>query len=87
MNLVDTSADYGDSEAGVGEAMKDISQPCILSTKLGPRSDDFDPKNKGQLRAIVEGSLKLLHRETIDILMIHELGLPRNSGHTEKVIL
>ena len=77
LNLIDTSADYGDSEAGVGNAMKEISQPCILSTKLGPRSRDFDPKNKGQLRAIVEESLRLLHRDTIDILMIHE---PDRSG-------
>ena len=76
LNLIDTSADYGDSEAGVGEAMKDINQPCIISTKLGPRSKDFDPKNKGQLRAIVEESLRLLHRETIDILMIHEPDRP-----------
>ena len=77
LNLIDTSADYGDSEAGVGNAMKEISQPCIISTKLGPRSRDFDPKNKGQLQAIVEESLRLLHRDTIDILMIHE---PDRSG-------
>ena len=77
LNLIDTSADYGDSEAGVGNAMKEISQPCIISTKLGPRSRDFDPKNKGQLRAIVEESLRLLHRDTIDILMVHE---PDRSG-------
>ena len=76
LNLIDTSADYGDSEAGVGEAMKDISQPCIISTKLGPRSKDFDPKNKKHLRAIVEESLRILHRDTIDILMIHEPDRP-----------
>ena len=76
LNLIDTSADYGDSEAGVGEAMKDVSRPCIISTKLGPRSKDFNPKDKGHLRAVVEGSLRLLHRDTIDILMVHEPDRP-----------
>ena len=76
LNLVDTSADYGDSEAGVGEAMKDLDKPCLISTKLGPRSDDFDPQDKGHLRWVVEESLRLLHRDTIDILMIHEPDRP-----------
>lgn len=76
LNLVDTSADYGDSEAGVGEAMKDLEKPCLISTKLGPRSDDFDPQDKGHLRWVVEESLRLLHRDTIDILMIHEPDRP-----------
>jgi aryl-alcohol dehydrogenase-like predicted oxidoreductase len=76
LNLVDTSADYGDREAGVGEAMKDLERPCIISTKLGPRSDNFDPKDKGHLRWVVEESLRLLHRDTIDILMIHEPDRP-----------
>ena len=76
LNLIDTSADYGDSEAGVGEAIKDVSRPCIISTKLGPRSEDFNPKSKTHLRAIVEESLRLLHRDTIDILMIHEPDRP-----------
>lgn len=76
LNLVDTSADYGDSEAGVGEALKDLDKPVVVSTKLGPRSDDFDPQDKGHLRWVVEESLRLLHRETIDILMIHEPDRP-----------
>ncbi len=76
LNLLDTSADYGDSEAGVGEALKDVTRPCIVSTKLGPRSDDFDPKDKTHLRAIVDESRRLLHRDTIDIMMIHEPDRP-----------
>lgn len=76
LNLIDTSADYGNSEAGVGEALKDTSGPYIISTKLGPRSEDFNPKDKGHLRAIVNESLRLLHRDTIDILMIHEPDRP-----------
>jgi aryl-alcohol dehydrogenase-like predicted oxidoreductase len=76
LNLVDTSADYGDSEAGIGEAMKDLNRHCLISTKLGPRSDNFDPKDEVHLRWVVEESLRLLHRNTIDILMIHEPDRP-----------
>ncbi|MBK35173.1 MAG: dTDP-4-keto-L-6-deoxy-hexose 2,3-reductase [Gemmatimonadetes bacterium] len=78
LNLVDTSADYGDSEAGLGEAMDGLEKPFILCTKLGPRagSSDFDAQDKAHLRWVVEESLRLLHRETIDILMIHEPDRP-----------
>ena len=78
MNLADTSADYGDSEEGLGWALHEIGTPCIVSTKLGPPGDwpSFDPKDKGQLRQVVERSLKHLHRDVIDILMVHEPDRP-----------
>jgi aryl-alcohol dehydrogenase-like predicted oxidoreductase len=77
MNLADTSADYGDSEEALGRALHEIGKPCIVSTKLGPRSGEpFDPKDKACLRRIVEGSLRLLRRDSIDILMIHEPDRP-----------
>jgi aryl-alcohol dehydrogenase-like predicted oxidoreductase len=74
INLADTSADYGDSEEGLGWALNQIDAPCIVSTKLGPRAGqtDFDPRDKDCLRRIVEQSLKNLHRDYLDILMIHE---------------
>jgi aryl-alcohol dehydrogenase-like predicted oxidoreductase len=77
VNLIDTSADYGDSEAAVGEAFKERQRPYILSTKIGPRSGvDFNPRDKKQLRKTVEESLEFLHRDYIDILMIHEPDRP-----------
>ena len=78
MNLADTSADYGDSEEALGWALHEIGKPCIVSTKLGPTRDwpDFNPKDKGQLRQVVERSLQHLHRDIIDILMIHEPDRP-----------
>lgn len=76
INLIDTSADYEDSEIGVGEALKDESRLVILSTKLGPRSGKFDPKNAQELRDSVKQSLHALHRDKIDILMIHEPDRP-----------
>jgi aryl-alcohol dehydrogenase-like predicted oxidoreductase len=77
MNLADTSADYGDSEEALGHALHAIGEPCIVSTKLGPRTaGPFDPKDQAALRRIVEESLELLHRDVIDILMIHEPDRP-----------
>ncbi len=77
MNLADTSADYGDSEKALGHALREIGKPCIVSTKLGPRSGDpFDPKDKACLRRIFDESRQLLHRDVIDILMIHEPDRP-----------
>ncbi len=77
MNLADTSADYGDSEKALGYALHEIGLPCIVSTKLGPRTGEpFDPKNKGCLRRTFERSLQLLRRDHIDILMIHEPDRP-----------
>ena len=78
MNLADTSADYGNSEEGLGWALHEIGRPCIVSTKLGPRSGeaDFDPRSTSCLRRTVEQSLAYLHRDSIDILMIHEPDRP-----------
>ena len=78
MNLADTSADYGNSEEALGWALHEIGKPCIVSTKLGPPSDwsSFDPKDKGQLKKVVERSLRHLHRDVIDIMMIHEPDRP-----------
>ncbi|HPO13957.1 MAG TPA: aldo/keto reductase [Candidatus Hydrogenedentes bacterium] len=77
MNLADTSADYGDSEKALGYALRELGAPCIVSTKLGPRAGKpFGPKDKACLRRIFEESLELLHRDVIDILMIHEPDRP-----------
>lgn len=80
INLIDTSADYGNSEEALGWALKELSYPpCFVSTKLGPRQgkDHFDPRDVAGLRTLVEESLTLLHRESLDVLMIHEPDRPR----------
>ncbi len=76
MNYIDTAAGYGPSEAGIGEAIKDIKEPLIISTKVGGRPDPFEPQNKDHIRQSVETSLKLLHRDVLDIVMIHEPDRP-----------
>lgn len=76
INYVDTAPSYMDSEEVMGQALDGVSQPHILSTKLGGRPDPFDPKDGDLLRRSVETSLSLLKRDTIDILMIHEPDRP-----------
>jgi aryl-alcohol dehydrogenase-like predicted oxidoreductase len=76
VNYVDTAPTYADSEEVLGLALEGVAQPYILSTKLGGRPQPFDPKSKDHLRQSVEESLRLLKRDTIDILMIHEPDRP-----------
>ncbi|HJP31913.1 MAG TPA: aldo/keto reductase [Candidatus Latescibacteria bacterium] len=78
INLADTSADYGDSEEALGWALEEAAKPCIVSTKLGPPPGwtDFQPKDKDQLRRIVDLCLTNLRRDVIDIMMVHEPDRP-----------
>ena len=76
VNYVDTAPSYGNSEEVVGEALEGVLQPHYLSTKIGGRPQPFDPKDKQLLRQSVEESLRLLKRDTIDILMVHEPDRP-----------
>jgi aryl-alcohol dehydrogenase-like predicted oxidoreductase len=76
VNYIDTAPGYMDSEEVLGKIIKGIDKNFILSTKLGGRPQPFLPQDKKSLFASVEESLKLLHREVIDILIIHEPDRP-----------
>jgi len=72
INYIDTAPGYLDSEEVLGRALEDVSAPLVVSTKLGGRPDPFDPQDRDGLLWSVEESLRLLRRDTIDILLIHE---------------
>jgi aryl-alcohol dehydrogenase-like predicted oxidoreductase len=76
VNYVDTAPSYHDSEEVLGEALDGVPQAYTLSTKLGGRPQPFDPQDADALRRSVETSLRLLRRDQIDILMIHEPDRP-----------
>jgi len=76
VNYVDTAPGYYNSEEVLGDCLEGVAQPYILSTKLGGRPSPFDPQDKAALRRSVEESLRLLKRDHIDILMIHEPDRP-----------
>ena len=76
INYFDTAPGYGNSEEVLGKALRDDKAPLVLSTKLGGRPQPFLPQDPACLRASVEESLRLLGRDVIDILMIHEPDRP-----------
>ena len=79
VNMIDTAPAYANSEQTLGQAlatMTGLPDPLILSTKLGGRPTPFNQRDAQQLTASVEESLRLLHRECIDVLLIHEPDRP-----------
>lgn len=76
IRYVDTAPSYGESEALVGQALADIREPLVVSTKLGGRPLPFDPRSASGLRASALESLRLLGRDVIDVLMVHEPDRP-----------
>ncbi len=76
----DTAPAYANSEEILGRILADVRAPLIVATKLGGRPQPFDARNKDQLRRSIEESLRLLHREVIDVLLLHEPDRPRQYG-------
>src|SRR5204863_6587163 len=86
ITFFDTAEVYGPflNEELVGEALAPFRQQVVISTKFGfDLSPDFDPRGmKGapglnsrpeQIKRAVEGSLKRLKVETIDLLYQHRV--------------
>jgi aryl-alcohol dehydrogenase-like predicted oxidoreductase len=76
INYIDTAPGYGNSEEVIGRALEGVTKPLILSTKLGGRPQPFKPQDRDGLMKSVEESLRLLKRDRIDILMVHEPDRP-----------
>ena len=77
INAIDTAPAYADSEATIGRAIVGLDGELIVTTKLGGRPQPFDAQDIKALRASVDESLKLLGRDHIDVLMIHEPDRPQ----------
>jgi aryl-alcohol dehydrogenase-like predicted oxidoreductase len=76
INYFDTAPAYANSEEVLGRILREVRVPLVLSTKLGGRPQPFDPRNHQQLARSVEDSLRLLGREVIDVLFVHEPDRP-----------
>jgi aryl-alcohol dehydrogenase-like predicted oxidoreductase len=76
VNYVDTAPTYANSEETLGIALDGVTHPYWLSTKLGGRPQPFNPKDKGHLRRSFEESLRLLKRDHVDVLFVHEPDRP-----------
>ncbi|GAB5405558.1 MAG: aldo/keto reductase [Aureliella sp.] len=77
VNAIDTAPAYADSEKTVGQAIEGIDAPLVVTTKLGGRPQPFNPQDTLGLCQSVDESLRLLGRDHIDILMIHEPDRPQ----------
>lgn len=77
INYIDTAPGYANSEEVLGRILKDVRAPLVVSTKLGGRPQPFDAQNSRQLRESAEQSLRLLNRDVIDVLFIHEPDRPQ----------
>ena len=79
INLIDTAANYSDSEEILGRALKDVPRDrYFIATKFDPDPNDNDEIiSPEQLVASCERSLERLGCETIDIFQFHGL-VPSN---------
>ena len=82
INLIDTAPGYG-TEAALGAALSDISDPVYLATKIWcyPNVHDKDPHARpltdpSHVYQSVERSLRDLRTETIDLLQLHGARAP-----------
>ncbi|MBW3622396.1 MAG: aldo/keto reductase [Armatimonadetes bacterium] len=76
VNYFDTAPGYHNSEEVLGIALEGVTKPHYISTKLGGRPQPFNPRDKDHLRRSIEESLRLLKRDHIDLLFIHEPDRP-----------
>lgn len=73
INLFDTAPGYGHSEDLLGEALADRND-CVVATKVSVPSDIVEISAPELLRKVnvsLEKSLRALHRETLDVVQIH----------------
>ncbi|NMH85905.1 aldo/keto reductase [Flavivirga algicola] len=74
ITFFDTADVYGDgkSETLIGEFLKNTAKSIQIATKFGRAADAYPDKySKDVLRKTVEGSLKRLDVNTIDLLQLH----------------
>lgn len=76
INFVDTAPLYGQAERRLGIALAELADlvpaDFVLNTKVGYRPDPFD-YSEGQTLRCVEESLRLLRRERLHVVHIHDV--------------
>lgn len=72
-NFFDTAPGYnhGKSEEFLGQALKGHRQNIVISTKFGHKVDGSSDFSTPAIRPSVEGSLKRLQTDYLDILLLH----------------
>ena len=80
INYIDTSPDYGPSEAMIGKAIAHRRDEYVLATKCGCNVDaagqHLEPRHiysRAQLMKNVENSLRLLRTDHLDVWQVHTI--------------
>lgn len=88
INLLDTAPAYGSSEERLGYLLKGERQDWVIVTKAGEEWSDrgslFDFSRQALL-ASVERSLKRLHTDYLDVVLVHSSGEDLRLIQEEKV--
>ena len=77
VNLLDTAAAYGESEARLGELLKDNRGRWVLCTKAGETHEDGKSRydfSGPAIRQSVETSLRRLRTDYLDVVLVHSDG-------------
>jgi aryl-alcohol dehydrogenase-like predicted oxidoreductase len=67
----DSSRNYWESEAILGEALKDVRSNIYLASKVGVAAENNGILTGSQVRASLEQSLKTLRTDSLDCIQIH----------------
>lgn len=94
INLLDTAPAYGYSEERLGNLLRGERKEWVISTKAGEDfRHDFDGKGNSQfnfeasaLRRSVKRSLRRLHTDYLDIVLIHSDGNDSHLIHHHQVL-
>jgi len=79
INLIDTAECYGDhlSEALIGNSIHGQREKWIIATKFGHKYEGFmqraEPRSASEVMSQLEGSLKALRTEYIDVYQYHSV--------------
>jgi aryl-alcohol dehydrogenase-like predicted oxidoreductase len=72
INLIDTAAGYGESEAILGRALRDaVPESCVIATKFGPYDGEEIKRDPEELTRSLERSLQRLQRDAVDLFQLH----------------
>jgi aryl-alcohol dehydrogenase-like predicted oxidoreductase len=72
-NFFDTAPNYGDgaSETVLGRALRGRRDRAVVCTKFGHTGPDTKDFSVGRLRPALEGSLRRLRTDHVDVLLLH----------------
>jgi len=90
VNLIDTAAAYGESEAILGRALQGTPRDrYVLCTKSAPtvrEGEQTRPRTAAELAGSLDGSLRRLGTDVVDVFQIHAV-TPGTYGHTRDVLV